>query len=194
MTSPYALVRTTEKTSRLPMRGREPTTEADLSRLRSDQVAGDIAKYQPDPGIFADAVTAGLQNPVSGAAAAISPWMHPGTSMSERWTGGRQAYADKLREVEEATSLPSRLAQQLAGGAIMGGPSQSLWKQGAFDAGTGGVQSWAAGNDWGQAGADALTNLTTGGLFNVMGLGRMKLDERDEMVRELLKIAGMGGS
>jgi hypothetical protein len=188
MTSPFALARTTEKTGRLPVRGREPTTEQDLSNLRSDEVAAQLVKTAPNPGLFADAATAGLQRPLAGASAAISPWMHPGTSFAERYEGGKTAYADRLRQAEEDAGPMSALAQQVAGGAVMGGPTGSILKQGLFDAGTGAVQAWAGDDSWSDILKAALFNAGTGGVMNAGGAGKGALDARDEMVQELLKL------
>ena len=170
-------------------------TRDDLAAIRADEVAGRLAAnpLRPKPGIFANAVTMGLQRPVAGAVAALDFWNHPGTSMGERYTGGTQAYSDALnRQVEEAGPA-SALAQQLAGGLVMGGPTGSLWKQGAFDAGTGGVQSLAEGESYSDAAKNALFNAGTGGAINAGAAGRGALNARDALVQELMALVRRGG-
>src|SRR5262245_61680685 len=181
MASPFTLSRSTEKGDRL--RGPARTTEEDLAAIRADEVAGKLAG-KAKPGLFADAATMGLQRPLAGAVAALDFWNHPGTSMAERYQGGKQAYSDALaKQSEEAgwTSIP----QSLAGSLVMGGPSGSLVKQGMFDAATSGIQSLAGGDSYTDAAKAAAFNALFGGVVNSGVSGISMLNDRDRLVQEL---------
>lgn len=166
-----------------------------LAAIRGDMVAEMLRAnpLAPKPGIFADAVTMGLQRPVAGVAAAMDFWNHPGTSMSERYEGGKEAYSDALRQQVEEAGPGSALAQSLAGSLVMGGPSGSLWKQAAFDAGTGGVQSLASGESLTDAAGNAAMNAGMGGVLNAGAKGKGILDERQQLVEQMLRLARQGG-
>lgn len=181
----------------MPSIGRMPPPKPDEGRKRLSAIQADTVMEKlranpnyPKPGIFADAATMGLQRPVAGAAAALDFWNHPGTSMGERFQGGEQAYSDALRSQVEEAGPNSALAQGLAGSLVMGGPTGSLWKQGAFDAGTGGVQSLASGESYSDAAFNALLNAGMGGVLNAGAKGKGMLDERQQLVDWLMSRQG----
>ena len=144
----------------------------------------------PKPGIFADSVTLGLQRPMAGLAAGLDFWNYPGSSFGDRYRGGTSAYSSALdKQIEDAGPVSS-MAQGLAGGLVMGGPSGSLLKQGAFDAGVGGVQSLAEGGSLSDAGQAAALNAMLGGMINAGAAGRSALNRRDDLIREWLAGGG----
>jgi hypothetical protein len=142
------------------------------------------------PGIFADAATMGLQRPVAGAVKALDFWNNPGTSVSERFHSGMDDYTKDLNAQIADTHPLSALAQSTAGSMVMGGPSGSLWKQGAFDAGTAATQGLASGDSWSDILASALMNAGMGGVFNAGGAGVGKVRDLNQAYEEMLQNTG----